>query len=1732
MNYSAQKENVIDVSVWLYDAEHRGAQGVKHDIRVIVQDVNDEAPKFTKETYDVAVSEHTPVGSVIFDNINIKDVDTVNPQFISVKCDANPKKPKTVQACEQFSVIRNVSNNKQWIGKLVLNKSLDYEKKTIWQVPLISDDGKNSFSQSFEIQVIDIQDSPPIIISSTSKIVKDGFPARKYLLTVIAEDGDKFAPRKIRYEIMSNPGGLFEIDPNSGNITTLQILDREKPILANGYVSIDVKAREVVNASLGIYGNDRSNTATGTVIVTVLDENDNPPLWAPRTYKTEVNEDIASNVMVPNLLLSVEDRDQGNNGKYKIELLNHRDRFSIDPTEGQSLTTVGVKVINSFDYEKNDREFILKIKAQEHLTTEKRSDTATVTIAIQDVNDNVPVFDKNEYIASVLETRPPGYSITTIQAVDADSGTFGSTGIQYSLIGNGAEKFHVNTISGLITVANCPTPGSGNCIDYEQTRTYLLNFVATDHSGTGQTVSKPLVINILDANDNTPQCEIPKYVGFIREQESLPNPPLQVKAVDLDSERDGNNRIRYTIDGGNGKNLFQISETSGLISAKLPIDFESTPGGLGVYHLTIKVSDAEPKSDTCQVIINVQDVNDHRPNFIPSNVYVKDISENTPGKTFILNVTATDLDPPRSSNGDVSYRIESGSLGKFVIDQKSGEIRTANEATFDYDSRKQYILTVIGSDAGQPQLSATAKVTINILDVNNKNPYFEKSVVRVRIYENATVNTNLINVTAKDLDSGAVIRYSIEPTSAYNKGGDLVDPNSYDYKNLFKIDDITGQISTNSRLNYDKAVEVYLQVQAQDKNVTQQTGTGTVVVVILDINEIPPVFSDPWTLSLPHYNITLREEMPTPSFVMTAVASDKDGVITSYNMLKDPGNFFKVDSATGVVTSHKRIDYETIQTLQFEMTAKDSGQPTLTATATVFITIENINDITPQFKEKEYLSSIYEHSPGGTYVTTVNATDLDFGDFGLVRYTLLDQKTNFTIDNMTGVVRVKNGVILDRETTPLITTQAEVYDSPNTPSVRKRTTVPIYVTLKDINDNKPVFKDAEYFATIIETTPVHYSVLKLRAADNDEGINADLRYTKFWGDPSYLFDLNSKTGLISVNETLNGKTGTYKMIVRATDLQGNSSGLWQSANVTIKVIAANNGAPRWIRPPFNNWTITVLENQYLGMLIYQVLAIDDDEGPSGQITYGFMYGDTFVSATPEFRINPITGVIRAEQVYDREFIDTYTLLLVAKDSGDTPFETSRFLTVKILDVDDNQPEFPRYKNGSVKPYDFTVLENATVGSLIGILKATDKDLENYASIYYHIVYGNEGDNFELEKTSGKLNLKKSLDREVKRQYILEVRATNMINPQNFKLITRKRRSAIVQPSTVTVKITIDDINDNVPKFQYASYSACVSVNDAAGKSVLTMRAYDLDAGEAGKIKYQLTRVRNFKDRLGSSDPEAFYIGENSGMIYLKKEMTGYQNTYFRLEMRASNPGQSNSDSATASIYVTQPTETVKVLINRSPSKVNSYLQDYINVLSKAMDNGMVCVSDLRFHAGDDNKIHLDQTDLHYHVINPDSGQIYPAEEVKEKANENLQSTLRGDFAILYISKFSVVKLTDNSWRYQPLLIMMIIILCILLITAILLVIACCFFQKSYRRKMRNAKSAPTLTHDSPQRNSKNPLLDDPLQIDSLKQQKVITVGYTNSAFEPDSAPVAVVQSFPPPAGDYDETEYRIVTSLN
>ena len=999
---------------------------VTQSLLLLVEDVNDSEPVFSSFPSAIEVPENSNPGILLTVEATDRDEGAYGQVvYYLEELDGDN---------EAFSI-----STSQGKGTIRLRKSLDYERKSLYQFKVLAIDRANqgrinTGTAALVVKVKDLEDQGPEFVSQSSVTrISESITKGSHVTSVRAIDGDRGVNNKIKYSIVKGSNGMFKIDEDSGMITTLKTLDREDSRnLINGAYILEILAVES-NSKV------KPAPAVKTEITIILtDENDSTPSFKSARYECEIAENAQQNTPVNFLQIDpknhVFDYDLGNNGTFELFLEPPNDIFDISPRRSLNEATFIVRVRNPkiLDYEKI-KVLNFTIVAKE-ITADAKFSTVPLIVYIKDRNDNIPQFSKTSYNIKIPENITIGTSIGRIEAIDLDSGDFGTKGIRYTdITGSIAQLLNMDQVTGIITVKST----AGNFFDRELYEKHFLTVEAKDNLGEGNRNTVPLVITLEDINDNQPIFIQRKYETRLFENRKAFETPLQVEARDADVNGTRNSEVFYEIIDGEFSDNFTIDSISGIVKLKTPIDFEkltkNQKSSIRPIHLTIQASDNGNPNQFQQVpvVINVQDENDFAPRF-ERHSYEGVVTEELEGGTSILTVRAIDKDGS-APNNVVFYRIISGASDKFVIGSDSGVISVAHGASLDPDlsdpKKKNYILTVTALDGGDQQLSSSCLVNISVLDVNNKPPMFNE-LETVFIKENTPVGTFVYRLVASDLDNEPVLRYFFDSdtSEARSENGVIIKQTEYDYMSAFDLNPNDGLIRVVKMLDREKIETLKIGIIVEDiASINgKQIDAGMLSVVITDENDNNPKFQKPF------YRRSIVENSQLGTTILNVVATDADKNKSVTYELDGPEeilNLLHLDAESGEIVVQEKIDHELFQWLNFTIRVIDSGIPPRSSLADCFVQVIDENDNNPYFVTDFQNLTIYENQPIGSQIAVIEAHDADSGDYGKITFLLdrLSSQGKFSIDPETGVLKVIDKI--DREVKSSYMIVIEIWDN-------------------------------------------------------------------------------------------------------------------------------------------------------------------------------------------------------------------------------------------------------------------------------------------------------------------------------------------------------------------------------------------------------------------------------------------------------------------------------------------------------------------------------------------------------------------------------------------------------------------------------------------------------------------------------------------------------------------------------
>uniref|UniRef100_A0A7N4P878 Cadherin EGF LAG seven-pass G-type receptor 1 n=1 Tax=Sarcophilus harrisii TaxID=9305 RepID=A0A7N4P878_SARHA len=899
------------------------------------------------------------------------------------------------------------------------------------------------------------------------------------------------------------------------------------------------------------------------------------PQFQLPSYQVSVPENEPAGT--PVIELRAQDPDEGEAGRltYQMEaLFDERSNgyFHIEPDTGAVTTS------RPLDRETKDTH-VLKVTAVDH-GSPQRSGATYLTVTVSDTNDHSPVFEQVEYRETVRENLEVGYEVLTIRATDGDAPS--NANMRYRLLEGADGAFEIDPRSGVVRTRSV--------VDREEVAEYQLLVEANDQGRNPGPRSATATVRILveDENDNYPQFSEKRYVVRVPEDVAVNTPILWVQATDRDQGQ--NAALHYSIVSGNLKGQFYLHSLSGGLDVINPLDFEA----IREYTLRIKAQDGgRPPLINSSGLVNVQvlDVNDNAPIFV-SSPFQAAVLENVPLGHSVLHIQAVDADS--GENARLHYRLVDVTTGAgadadasartdfpFQIHNSSGWITVCAE--LDREEVEHYRFGVEAMDHGSPVMSSSASVAITVLDVNDNDPVFTQPVYELRLNEDATVGSSVLTLQARDRDANSVITYQLT---------------SGNTRNRFALSSQSGGglITLALPLDYKQERQYVLGVTASDGT---RSHTAQVFINVTDANTHRPVFQSS------HYTVSVREDQPVGTSIATISATDED---TGENarityVLEDPVPQFRIHPDTGTIVTLMELDYEDQAAYTLAITARDNGIPQKSDTTSLEILILDANDNAPHFLRDFYQGSVFEDAPPSTSVLQVSATDRDSGPNGRLLYTFQggeDGDGDFYIEPTSGVIRTQRR--LDRENVAVYNLRALAVDRGSPAPLSA--SVEIQVTVLDINDNPPVFDQDELELFVEENSPVGSVVARIRAADPDEGPNAQIMYQIVEGNVPEVFQLDLLSGdLRALVELDFERRREYMLVVQAT-----SAPLVSRATVYVRLVDQNDNPP--VLPDFqvlfNNY-VTNKSNSFPTGVIGRIPAHDPDLSDS--LNYTFLQGN-------------------------------------------------------------------------------------------------------------------------------------------------------------------------------------------------------------------------------------------------------------------------------------------------------------------------------------------------------------------------------------------------------------------------------------------------------------------------------------------------------------------------------------------
>ena len=1241
----------------------------------------------------------------------------------------------------------------------------------------------------------------------------------------------------------------FTLDSTSGQIRTKIVIDRERlsKDTFDLFVQSTPSARHLIE-----------------VQIKVLDINDNSPLFGQRSVEVMFSErDQPGSQAILDTAIDADIDANDVTTDYKIISGNRDGRFRLVLLKDTSIPLLYLE--NTVELNREERDsYQLRISVTDG-GEPPRYGFLQINITVRDFNDNQPVFDQSYYSTQMNETSPPGTSVIQVRATDQDIGP--NADITYQIITDDYNQFAIDALTGVVTSTKrlhcqhtCDSAASSsNC----KPNSCFVTVEARDRGGLSGRAY--ITINLMDENDHAPVIRFQYFSqtphASLDESANEGDIVAFVSVIDQDDSTNGQT-IVWIIHGNDLGHFRLVSNNlqSNLLTVVGPIDREK----VHKYNLTFEAHDlgSPPRRSTAFLVIMINDINDHAPVF-QQKTYRRELGELTPLGSFTASITATDNDT--GINAEIVYTIISGNdLGWFKIDGTTGLVTT--QMSLDRETATKVVLHIQATDGATEPFSVRTNLTIAIWDENDEVPAFDPSEYSVSLVEGAGPGTEIITLTAVDHDEGrnGSITYSFTPETLST------------YPSLLYLNQISGRISLDRSLDREEFSSVVIKVKASDQGSPSLSSTATVTIYVQDLNDNAPVFY-PQT-----YYTRVLENQPPATKVIQVLASDPDAGEngTVYYTITD-GSYqkFSINIVTGVISTRSGLDREQRGLYTLTVTARDAGYKYADISAVVEVAVADIQDTPPVFAQNAYTFSIIEDDGRqapviGRTVGSVSATTKD--ESGVVTYAISggDPEGRFTIDSNSG--EISTAAMIDREITASYQIEVTAIGGQNFGVVM------VSVTIVDINDNVPSFDNGVVEVYVVENWPVGHSVHVAKARDDDDGNNGLLQYS-LTSDSSTTFEINPDTAMITLAASLQYVQGsTFDVTVVVRDL--GSPSLSSTQSVHIAVMDINDHTPLFEKVAYE---VSINEAQPVNDRFFRVMATDDDVGPNGDVSFHITRGND----DGRFGIFP-DGVLYISKVLDREAKDMYVLTIKAIDSGVEPRSSRTNLTIRVLDDNDNAPQFVN------DTFHFYLEEGSHLLTSVGKVAATDSDSGLNAELSYRIDGEHKG--FSLHPKTGILSSVIQHDRE------RLIESSGSADIQLSVIATDTGKDSL--HSKVQVYVHVTDVNDNRPVFTQPMYEATLLEDIAVYTPVLRVSATDDDAGENSAITYVI---------LHGNEQGRFSIEDSTGQISIAESLDREIIVQYTLTVMAYDGGM-------PSLNVTVD---VRILIEDVNDHAPAFLQD-------------------------------------------------------------------------------------------------------------------------------------------------------------------------------------------------------------
>uniref|UniRef100_A0A8C5ZBF4 Protocadherin alpha subfamily C, 2 n=1 Tax=Marmota marmota marmota TaxID=9994 RepID=A0A8C5ZBF4_MARMA len=551
-----------------------------------------------------------------------------------------------------------------------------------------------------------------------------------------------------------------------------------------------------------------------------------------------------------------------------------------------------------------------------------------VEVEVKDINDNPPVFRSKEQRIFIPENRQLDSRFPIEGADDADIGA--NALLTYTLSHSDYFSLDIQASDELSKSLSLELRKS---LDREETPELHLLLTATDGGKPELEGTVQLLITVLDVNDNAPLFEQTIYRVHLLETTANGTSVTTLNVSDADEGVNGEVVFSFGSDvSPNIQEKFKIDSILGEIRVIGNLDYEETK----YYEIQVKAVDkgSPSMSNHCKVLVKVLDVNDNAPELAITSLSLP-IREDAPLNTAIALISVSDRDS--GANGQVTCSLTPHVPFKLVSTFKNYYSLVLNGA-LDRETISDYKLVVTARDGGSPSLWATSSVSVEVADVNDNAPVFPQPEYTVFVKENNPPGCHIFTVSARDADAqeNALVSYSLVERRVGERA----------LSSYVSVHAESGKVYALQPLDHEELELLQFQVSAHDAGVPPLGSNVTLQVFVLDENDNMPTLLAPGVGGAGGTVNELVHWSVGAGHVVTKVrAVDADSGYNawlSYELQLVAGSErspFRVGLYTGEISTTRALDEADSPRQRLLVLVKDHGEPALTATATVLLSL-------------------------------------------------------------------------------------------------------------------------------------------------------------------------------------------------------------------------------------------------------------------------------------------------------------------------------------------------------------------------------------------------------------------------------------------------------------------------------------------------------------------------------------------------------------------------------------------------------------------------------------------------------------------------------------------------------------------------------------------------------------------------------------------------------------------------